>query len=86
MTSAIGGLLKIAREKKKLSQTQAAKLFKFSEQFLGRIEAGEAPLPLNHAKKVQKTFKLRKVDVINAYLEDYVKKVEKVLNGKTKAR
>ena len=86
MISAVGELIKQAREKKRLSQTAAARTLKFSEQFLGSIEAGKAPLPLTRVKKVKKFFKISNQMLLKAYVQDYARKIGRVLDSKTKRR
>lgn len=86
MESAIGGLIKKARERKGLTQTRAGKLLRFSEQFLGRIEAGEVPLPFIRARKVQEVLRIKRDMLAKAYIKDYVLKMTKELNGQPKKR
>ena len=82
MNSAIGSLVKKAREKKGLTQTKAGKLLKISEQFIGRVEAGEVPLPLSRANKVRQVLRITRAQLISAYLRDYSKKVEDTIYNK----
>lgn len=83
---AVGSLIKKAREKKGLSQTKAARALRFKEQFLGRVEAGKDPLPLQRAIKVSKSLGIYKAQLLDAYVTDYANKVNKVLFAQPKRR
>ncbi len=82
MNTAVGGLIKKAREKKGITQTQVGRLIKMSEQFVGRIEAGEAPLPLSRVNTVRKVLRITRSKMVNAYVRDYAKKIEKTVYNK----
>ncbi len=79
MKSEVGDLIRVAREKKGISQTQAGRLLKFSEQFLGRIEAGDVPCPLVRAKKIQKVLNIKQSHLLGAYVNDYTNKISNLL-------
>lgn len=81
METAVGGLIRKARERRGLSQTKAGRLLRMSEQFLGRIEAG-SPLPFPRVKKIQKVLGIKTKPLIQAYVTDYAIKVNRALNAK----
>ncbi len=84
MRSVVGELVKKAREKKGFSQTKAGRLLRLSEQFVGRVEAGEVPLPLTRAARFQKVLDIKRSALLGAYIRDYADKVNKVLEAKSK--
>ncbi len=79
MDSAVGQLIKKAREARGLSQTDAGKLINISEQFLGRVEVGSDPLPLMRARRLQKVLKINRRKLLSAFIKDYKSKVNKHL-------
>lgn len=75
----VGEVLKAHRDVFGITQKEVSNYLKISEQFYGKIEKGDVHLPLARARKAQEFLKIKSVNLVNAYLEDYAVKVTKAL-------
>lgn len=82
----VGSLLKDSRERHKLTQQKVSRHLGFSEQFYGRIETGLVPLPLKRAKRAMKFLKIRRNNLINAFLCDQADRLEKALKSRVRKK
>lgn len=73
----VANLLKEARVRKGLSQTETGRILRLSEQFISRMEAAKCPIPLKHARRFQKLFGISAVELMDSYLADYKEKLKK---------
>lgn len=76
----VANLVKEARMKKGLSQTETGRILRLSEQFISRMEAAKCPIPIKHAKRLQKLFDIKTSELMDSYLADYWEKLEKKFN------
>jgi transcriptional regulator with XRE-family HTH domain len=75
-------LLKTSREKKKLTQVGLSKLLGFDNpQFVSNIERGLAGVPPKHFKKLAQILDIRPERFINAYIQDEIVRVTKIVKG-----
>jgi transcriptional regulator with XRE-family HTH domain len=75
-------MLKQLREKRKLSQTQTAKLMRMNVGFWNRIESGKIDLPPKRYKRASEIFKVP----VNRLVQMRVKAFEKTLKTQAYGR
>lgn len=86
MTTAIGKLLKTARKKLKISQTDVAKKLEFSTVFISRIELGQALLPAKYVNPVSKILEIDRDDILSALKKDLGDNLERKARKVTASR
>lgn len=79
--NAVGELIKVHREKRKLTQVQAGRMLRVTAQFINRIERGDH-MPLSRARKIRKVLNIKYGDMLSALVKDYTGKVSKDLKFK----
>jgi ribosome-binding protein aMBF1 (putative translation factor) len=72
-----GHLIKLAREKRELSQTMVSTYMGFTNVFLGRIEAGHCLLPARHVEKLSRILNVDKEDILKAMKKDMSERLDK---------
>jgi transcriptional regulator with XRE-family HTH domain len=82
MKTNVGYLIKSARKFEGVTQAALAKTLKVEPQFVSLIENGHSKLPPKMILKVSKRLRLPKVELLNAYFEDFRKETLRGLNGK----
>jgi len=75
----VAKLVKESRELLGMTQKELSKKVGFSDQFLGKIENGFAPLPLSKARKFVKTLGFTFDHLKEALIVDYTRKITKIL-------
>jgi transcriptional regulator with XRE-family HTH domain len=75
-------MLKQLREKRKLSQTQTAKLMRMNVGFWNRIESGKIDLPPKRYKRAAQVFKVPVARLIQARLYAFEKSLKAQAYGR----
>lgn len=78
--SVMGTLLRQKRELLGETIVDVSAKLHITKQFIQRVEMGITPLPFKQASKFMKQYGIDKDTIINAYIADYLRKINKHLH------
>lgn len=77
----VANILRAARIKKGLSQTETGRILRLSEQYISRMEGCQCPIPIKQTRRLQKLFGISTEVLMEAYAKDYWEKLKKKFNA-----